>query len=206
MKHLIPAVIVAVALAAVAFGQSRDTRMGVNGGSSSSSSSGSPAGIQGQIIQIDAGFFNNGTVGQPSIAWNSDNDGTGTGIYRSAANEIAFAINGALAFKMSGVAQCITGGSNGSMCLNDSIGALIGWSTSTLAFDGTNVIVATGGQFRTTTGLRLNTAGAVAPTCDSTTRGMLWYTASAGGVADKMEVCAKSTLDAYAWRSMATIP
>lgn len=44
------------------------------------------------------------------------------------------------------------------------------------------------------------------PTCNAAARGTLWYTPGAGGVPDKMQVCAKSTLDAYAWRSMATIP
>lgn len=53
---------------------------------------------------------------------------------------------------------------------------------------------------------RLIPNGAVQPTCDATVRGTLWYTSSGAGVPDKMEVCAKSTLDVYAWRSMATIP
>ena len=48
--------------------------------------------------------------------------------------------------------------------------------------------------------------GVSQPVCAVGIRGTLWYTSSANGVPDKMEVCAKSTLDAYAWRAMATIP
>ena len=53
---------------------------------------------------------------------------------------------------------------------------------------------------------RLVPNGVSQPSCDATVRGTLWYTSSGAGVADAMEVCAKSSLDAYAWRSMATIP
>lgn len=41
------------------------------------------------------GFFADGTVGAPSIAWATDADGTGTGFYRGAANTMDVAINGA---------------------------------------------------------------------------------------------------------------
>ncbi len=44
------------------------------------------------------------------------------------------------------------------------------------------------------------------PTCAAGIRGTLWYTSSAASVADKMEVCAKSSTDVYAWISMAIIP
>lgn len=54
--------------------------------------------------------------------------------------------------------------------------------------------------------VRLIPNGASKPTCDATVRGTIWYTSSAGGAADAMEVCAKSSLDVYAWRAMATIP
>ena len=38
--------------------------------------------------------FANGTAAVPSIAWTSDADGTGTGLYRRAANEVSFTSNG----------------------------------------------------------------------------------------------------------------
>ena len=41
-----------------------------------------------------AAGFGDGTAGAPSIAWTSDQDGTGTGFYRQAANVISAAING----------------------------------------------------------------------------------------------------------------
>jgi hypothetical protein len=43
---------------------------------------------------ITTGLFGDGTVGAPSIAFNSDADGSGTGFYRSAANTISFSTNG----------------------------------------------------------------------------------------------------------------
>lgn len=42
-------------------------------------------------------LFPDGTAGAPSIAWASDADGTGTGFYRNAANQVTLAINGNLA-------------------------------------------------------------------------------------------------------------
>lgn len=44
------------------------------------------------------------------------------------------------------------------------------------------------------------------PSCDATQHGKIWYDAGGAGVADTIEICAKSSLDAYAWRAMATIP
>lgn len=44
------------------------------------------------------------------------------------------------------------------------------------------------------------------PTCAAGIRGTIWYTSSANGVPDKMEVCAKPTTDVYAWIAMAVIP
>ncbi len=49
-------------------------------------------------------------------------------------------------------------------------------------------------------------AGGAEPTCNAAARGKLWYVPGASLTADKMEVCAKSSSDVYAWRSMATIP
>jgi len=40
---------------------------------------------------------------------------------------------------------------------------------------------------------------ATKPTCDSSIRGMLWYTQSGAGVADIFEICSKNAADAYVW-------
>lgn len=48
--------------------------------------------------------------------------------------------------------------------------------------------------------------GASKPAAAAGVRGLVWYTPGAAGVADTIEVCAKSSLDAYAWYPMATIP
>lgn len=50
------------------------------------------------------------------------------------------------------------------------------------------------------TGLRLNTG--VRPTCDASTRGLIWYVAGGAGAADTCEVCRKDAGDAYAWVSL----
>lgn len=50
------------------------------------------------------------------------------------------------------------------------------------------------------TGIRLVTG--TRPTCDATTRGLLFYVAGGAGVADTCEVCRKDNADAYAWVSL----
>ncbi|MBI3666540.1 MAG: hypothetical protein HY236_10020 [Acidobacteria bacterium] len=55
----------------------------------------------------------------------------------------------------------------------------------------------------------VNPAGAITikpsggqPACNSATRFMLWTTPGSNGVKDKVEVCAKDSTDAYAWRAI----
>lgn len=50
-------------------------------------------------------------------------------------------------------------------------------------------------------GVRLNTATSK-PTCSSTVRGTFWFVQSGAGVKDTVEVCAKDSGDAYAWRTI----
>jgi hypothetical protein len=50
-------------------------------------------------------------------------------------------------------------------------------------------------------GVKLNTATGQ-PACSATVRGTVWFTRSAAGVADLLEVCAKDNLDAYAWHAL----
>jgi len=44
------------------------------------------------------------------------------------------------------------------------------------------------------------------PAANAGNRGLVFYVAGGVGVADTIQICAKSTLDAYAWYPMATIP
>jgi hypothetical protein len=44
------------------------------------------------------------------------------------------------------------------------------------------------------------------PTCDASRRGFFFFDEGGAGVADTVEVCAKDSGDAYAWRALATIP
>lgn len=44
--------------------------------------------------------------------------------------------------------------------------------------------------------------GGTQPTCDSSTRGYFWMDEGGAGVADSVDVCAKDSGDAYAWRTI----
>lgn len=55
------------------------------------------------------------------------------------------------------------------------------------------------GEFFATSTIQLNTTGVARPAADASSRGKLWYSKSAGGVADTLEVCVKSAADAYSW-------
>jgi len=52
--------------------------------------------------------------------------------------------------------------------------------------------------------LSLNSNGGTQPAASASNRGMIWYTKSAGGVADKLEVCLKSAADGYSWVLLGT--
>jgi hypothetical protein len=52
--------------------------------------------------------------------------------------------------------------------------------------------------------LQIGTAGAARPTAAAGVRGTLWYSRSAGGVADTLEVCLKSAADTYSWKVIQT--
>lgn len=69
---------------------------------------------------------------------------------------------------------------NGTMTLNSTAGL-------------TDVLTV-GNAVQLTTGTR--------PTCDATYRGTFWYVAGGAGVQDTVTVCAKSSADVYAWRTI----
>lgn len=50
-------------------------------------------------------------------------------------------------------------------------------------------------------GVMLNTSTAK-PTCNSTTRGTMWFTKAGVGAADTLEVCAKDASENYAWNEL----
>jgi hypothetical protein len=56
-----------------------------------------------------------GTVGAPSVAFSSDADGTGTGIYRIGANNLGFAANGVAAGNISSTTQWALGATTGAL-------------------------------------------------------------------------------------------
>lgn len=86
-----------------------------------------------------------------------------------------------------------------------STGGTIAFQTAPVLASGTTaqtpvdrVIIPKSGGLQLVTGTK--------PTCDSSTGGTMFRVAGGAGVADTMEVCAKSSADAYAWYPMATIP
>ncbi|MBI5676505.1 MAG: hypothetical protein HZC48_11875 [Nitrospirae bacterium] len=98
----------------------------------------------------------------------------------------------------------------------DGIGAdlVLGASKETRLYGSSgNLIVNTSGKVgigTTTTpteklevngGVKLNTA-AVKPSCNSVSRGTLWFTQSSAGVKDSLEICAKDASDVYEWRTL----
>jgi hypothetical protein len=75
----------------------------------------------------------------------------------------------------------------------------------TLTIDGNVGIgtteISSGQKLEVNGGVALNTTAAK-PSCSATTRGTFWVTQGDTGVKDSVEVCAKDTGDAYAWRTI----
>jgi len=52
--------------------------------------------------------------------------------------------------------------------------------------------------------VQLGKAGTARPAASASTRGTFWYSLSAGGAADTVQVCLKSAADTYSWVTIAT--
>lgn len=98
----------------------------------------------------------NGTAAEPAIGFTADDDATGTGIYRSAANTLAFSTNGVLAASID---------ANADLAVVRDVSAL-GLSTTTRAVSLGN---GTGTFAVASTGLDISTGGAIS---NATTIGM----------------------------------
>lgn len=71
------------------------------------------------IITSGTNFLgNDGTVGTPGFGWTNDNDGTGTGLYRRAANVVTFSTNGVATAEVAGTRFTMNSG------------LTVGWSSS----------------------------------------------------------------------------
>lgn len=83
---------------------------------------------------IDAGvlLLQAGTAANPAISWAADNDNTGTGLYRSAANTVSCSVNGALAFSVNTNGGLLPCGSVMNFCGTDSHAYLYRVSANTL--------------------------------------------------------------------------
>ena len=87
------------------------------------------------------------------------------------------------------------------MRLNDTSGAVLSYAAQSIAIGAS--IVVTGPQNNTST-LQLGTAGTARPTANAASRGTLWYSLSAGGAADTIQMCLKSAADTYSWVTIST--
>lgn len=187
-----------LALSAIGFAQSRETRMGVNG--SSGSSGPCSTCVTTDTIQNITGA-KTFTVSQ-TMGGNLSFSGAGTFSLGSAnsAGRMLYRSNIGAATASTTVAASTFQHENGALDATD-LELQVLTSASVQLFG-----VQENGLALHRSGLQMNIAGDVQPACAAGTRGTIWYTLSAGGVADRMEVCAKSAADAYAWRVMATIP
>lgn len=57
----------------------------------------------------------------------------------------------------------------------------------------------TGAIIGASAAIQFNPAATAQPACVVGLRGVIWYTPGGAGVADEIEICAKSAADAYAW-------
>lgn len=218
--------------ATAAFGQARDTRMGVNGAGSSSSGSGGTtySGIaDGGVIVAGSAIYcapasgtGSGCVDTTTQTFLGSKTFTNTSTHGAlisngnltfAGGDTNFLIkaqntNGRLTFQ-SHLNASTASTTVGPFMFQQTNGTLDATDLELAVLDSADVILFSvngGATISNRGGHQLNIAGAAEPTCDSTTRGLIWYTAGGAGVADKMQVCAKAAADTYAWRSMATIP
>lgn len=72
---------------------------------------------------------------------------------------------------------------------------------NTIYFNGSNVgigVITPVQKLEIDGGVKLN-PGTSKPTCDSTARGMMWFTAAGSGVSDALEVCIRNASTTYVW-------
>ena len=135
----------------------------------------------GQVVTQPSGgapgFIFDGTGGMTSIAYTAHYLGIVPGAESSAAQTVKD-----------------SGGSN--------VFAPVTWYSDTARGDAICALVWTDASTKAgppQCGMALN---ATRPTCSATFRGQVWTVPGAGGVADTVAVCAKSSADTYAWRSI----
>jgi len=195
----------------LALAQSRDTRMGVNGpaaasgGTTYTSQADGGVVVTGTVIACEAASATgSGCVNTTTQTFGGSKTLVGPKLYTTGLSGLIDLSQGDTVIDISRSNLHTTWNAAGANLIQMYYGA--GSGTAPLFELGSTFIRFRGGTVSCGTGFRLNTEGAAEPTCDSTVRGMIWYTTGAGGVADKMQVCAKAAADTYAWRSMATIP
>lgn len=155
------------------------------------------------------GSFASGTAAVPSIQWTADADGSGTGLYRTAANNVGVSVNGTRSFAFIATAGVLQGiSANSVLTMDDTKGIDMtynGNSEIQIANNAITLTNAAASPIRMYNGVRYNIGGQAEPTCDATIRGTIWYTAGGAGVADKLRICVKPSTDVYAWQAISTL-
>jgi len=85
--------------------------------------------------------------------------------------------------------------------LKSALGNAQNMLTITTSTDTVLASVTSAGLVTATGGVQLTDGGAP-PSCGIGTRGTIWHTYGAPGVADEVEVCAKDAANSYAWRTI----
>ncbi len=206
---------------AISGGSANGTMLGIN----------APAGFSGDLAQwmVDGmarfrwtptGGFSAWNEGGTVTWWGNDSAATGSA-FRLAMRGNGSAHRFALGSGTSGNFLLATG--SGKVGLGTSApepgGADLLVRDATATTGSTQVIIQSGAgqdrdllQFQDGAGVatsRVTAVGAVVirpegarPACTDASRGTIWFTASESGVPDKLEVCAKTVTDAYAWAGL----
>lgn len=84
-------------------------------------------------------------------------------------------------------------------------GLMLESSVGIVRIGGINGIAPAGSQLQVGGNVQFNVDAATArPTANAANRGVVWYSKSAGGAADTIEVCLKSAADTYSWKVIQT--
>ena len=125
-------------------------------------------------------------------------------VYKGASQAFAIDNNGSLKFGTAAGLAKLIGASAGNVYVQiDDINGVNGYNNGhqfslTGAGFGNNTSMYCGTTFQ------LGTQGGARPAADVNSRGKLWYSRSAGGAADTLEVCLKSAADTYSWKTIST--
>lgn len=93
--------------------------------------------------QNSAIAFPSGTVSDPAVAFAADDDGTGTGLYRSAADQVRFSANGVDSLQFDANGLKVMGGGTVTQATNKSTGVTLSKATGEITMNNAALAAAT---------------------------------------------------------------